>query len=179
MKHLFLLTFLLSACTTTAPEAQPAAAPAGNFSAFPRHFTAIQGLTVNMKGDEKTVIASLRRDEHDYHVTFLHPAFQTPLLELKTYGPEDQRTRYFVEKERLPFDPQLILRSIVALYEAKQFSGNKLHTDDADYLLAEVKSFAGCTFPARIELTFNATKNQTLPQVLPRLTVATKELECK
>ena len=185
MKYLIFFFFSLSACVTSAPGT----ATLSGFSGFPKHFTALQALRVTMKGDEKTVIASLRRDEHDFHVTFLDPAFQTPLLELKTFGPEEQRIRYFVDKDRLPFHPKMILDSIVALFEASAFSRPPAGVDDgvltldtggATYLLADWSTFAGCAaFPTRIDLAFSATKDLETPQVLPRLRVETKELECK
>lgn len=182
MKHLILLIFILTGCVTVEPGDD------GVFQGFPKRFTALQALIVNFKGKEETVIASLRREDKDYRVTFLHAAFQTPLLELKTFGPENERTRYFVDKERLPFAPKMVLDSIVSLYEATSFQRVSapaedlvigVHTDGADYRLAELESFDGCLFPRRIDLTFNATASEQTPQVLPRLRVETKDLECK
>jgi hypothetical protein len=187
--RLLALTLCLLATTSCAtlfggaavrPNAQP-------FSGFPPAFTALQVVTAGLPDGDKTVLASLRRDAQGYHVTFLHPAFQTPLLELKTYGPEAERTRYFVDKERLPFAPRMILDAIVALYAAKDFvvASNpgeplvlSLHTDTVDYRLAGFDAFPACYFPGRIELAFNASTAST-PQVLPRLRVETKDLECK
>lgn len=190
MKHLILLIFMTTTGCATLFSGHPStpAQTAASFAGFPNHFTALQAVSVALKAEEKTVIASLRRDDRDFHVTFLDAAFQTPLLELKTFGPEDQRTRYFVDKARLPFDPKMILASIVALYEAKEFRTVSapdedpvlaVRTDDAEYLLADLKSYDGCAFPARIQLRFNATQDETVPQVLPRLRIETKDLECK
>lgn len=183
MKLLLLLLFAASACVTSGP-----ATTSTEFPGFPTRFTAIQGLSVSIKGEDKAVIASLRRDGHDFHVTFLHPAFQTPLLELKTFGPVDQRTRYFVDKERLPFDPQLILKAIVSLYEGTSFSragapGDEsvieFETEDAEYHLSDLQSFGPrCVFPKHIAMAYKATKSEQVPQVLPRLQIETKDLEC-
>ncbi len=175
-----------SACSLFSRGAEEPLGLGPVFTVFPPKFTALQSLQVDWKGERRTVVASLRRERGEYRVTFLHPAFQTPLLELRNFGPEESRARYFVEKERLPFQPKMVLDAIVALYNAPKLppdpedpSGKSLTTDGVVYRLRDAKSFAGCVFPETIELRFRAGDSPGSEQVLPLILIETKELECR
>ena len=161
-----------------------------SFTKFPPRFTAIQSVKITWKGEEKTVVASLSREGHDYHVTFLHPTFQTPLLELKTYGPESERTRYFVEKEKLPFNPQLIMDGIVKLYEGSGFKEDGAarragtpgvlvyDTETSVYRMRDFGADGACPFPRVIDLDFGGHSPSDARAPLPKVVIETKDVEC-
>ena len=167
-------TLFISSCTTL-DETKV------EFKKFPQFFEATQIIKLKSKDRDDTLLASLKRRDNDYYVTFLSPSIQLPLLGI-SYVHSKYEIKKYVDLKDFPIPPETILKSIMSVYNQDEFekkttSSQTFFYDYEDgnfeYELHNIrKEHNPCqTFPKIIQLTSKLKYHFTLQ-------VETTDLSC-